>query len=654
MQFLDDGVKCALQYNLKTLMTTEIHNNQTILAELNSDILQNTINAQLGLGEKYLPIDGFRPCVQRILNSVAYDFDCHRDKAVMAALMTVAGTVGKKATLVSGKYRNHPQLYGVLVDRPGGVKSIVNNYFLRPLEYLNRNAKDRWNRKKRELLLDDPNAEVPLPSIYMTKDVTPERLKQLLVSSKTGIFEFHDELAGMFADFGKYSKTGSSDMEMRLSLYNGQVEAPDRKGDDEFLIEPEETSYSLYGTIQYKTLQRYFKPIVERENGGFDRFLFVECPSRKMRYSSIAENFTHDPEEWKTIIYDLDKVPDGREYILSQGAIERYDKFFNEIIDKLNADPEGADFLTQTLRRAGQNCLRLSLVIHLLNDWHEIEITPEEMDMAVRMMRVFCKNAEICYHKIYEEDKKKEEKKPTITLSNQVRQFYMLMSMQGKTAADINQSALAKMFGCSQAYINKVKSALIREGLIEAGESRRGRRGETKFCDVEDVMNVDAEDVVEESEVIDNVAETGAVEDADDVEYAEEKDVEAETGAVEESEDVEYEPEAPVYTQDEIHSSHVETTAVDFESTGMKWKIPPAESETADKVKYIKEQANQVREQAKDVQPRTVEVVERSEYHSDDGDYRSYNDDNHVDNSGGTIDKRSSDPHDTSPTSKPK
>ena len=654
MQFLDDGLKLELLDNLKTLMKTEIPNNQTILAELNSDILQNTINAQLGLGEKYLPIDGFRPCVQRILNSVAYDFDCHRDKAVMAALMTVAGTVGKKATLVSGKYRNHPQLYGVLVDRPGGVKSIVNNYFLRPLEYLNRNAKDRWNRKKRELLLDDPNAEVPLPSIYMTKDVTPERLKQLLVSSKTGIFEFHDELAGMFADFGKYSKTGSSDMEMRLSLYNGQVEAPDRKGDDEFLIEPEETSYSLYGTIQYKTLQRYFKPIVERENGGFDRFLFVECPSRKMRYSSIAENFTHDPEEWKTIIYDLDKVPDGREYILSQGAIERYDKFFNEIIDKLNADPEGADFLTQTLRRAGQNCLRLSLVIHLLNDWHEMEITPEEMDMAVRMMRVFCKNAEICYHKIYEEDKKKEEKKPTITLSNQVRQFYMLMSMQGKTAADINQSALAKMFGCSQAYINKVKSALIREGLIEAGESRRGRRGETKFCDVEDVMNVDAEDVVEESEVIDNVAETGAVEDADDVEYAEEKDVEAETGAVEESEDVEYEPEAPVYTQDEIHSSHVETTAVDFESTGMKWKIPPAESETADKVKYIKEQANQVREQAKDVQPRTVEVVERSEYHSDDGDYRSYNDDNHVDNSGGTIDKRSSDPHDTSPTSKPK
>ena len=654
MQFMDDGLKRELLENLKTLMKTEIHNNQTILAELNSDILQNTINAQLGLGEKYLPIDGFRPCVQRILNSVAYDFDCHRDKAVMAALMTVAGTVGKKATLVSGKYRNHPQLYGVLVDRPGGVKSIVNNYFLRPLEYLNRNAKDRWNRKKRELLLDDPNAEVPLPSIYMTKDVTPERLKQLLVSSKTGIFEFHDELAGMFADFGKYSKTGSSDMEMRLSLYNGQVEAPDRKGDDEFLIEPEETSYSLYGTIQYKTLQRYFKPIVERENGGFDRFLFVECPSRKMRYSSIAENFTHDPEEWKTIIYDLDKVPDGREYFLSQGAIERYDKFFNEIIDKLNADPEGADFLTQTLRRAGQNCLRLSLVIHLLNDWHEVEITPEEMDMAVRMMRVFCKNAEICYHKIYEEDKKKEEKKPTITLSNQVRQFYMLMSMQGKTAADINQSALAKMFGCSQAYINKVKSALIREGLIEAGESRRGRREETKVFDVNDVMNVDAEDVVEESEVIDNVAETGVIEDADDVEYAEEKDVEAETGAVEESEDVEYEPEAPVYTQDEIHSSHVETTAVDFESTGMKWKIPPAESETADKVKYIKEQANQVREQAKDVQPRTVEVVERSEYHSDDGDYRSYNDDNHVDDSGGTIDKRSSDPHDTSPTSKPK
>lgn len=464
--------------------------NNDALAMLSADIQQNITNAELGLGDKYFPIDKFRPCVQRILNAVSYDYDCHRDKAVMAAMVTVCGTVGKKATLVTPKYRNHPQLFGVLVDRPGGVKSIVNNYFLKPLEQLNRNARERYNRKRREVLAENKDGAIPAPSLYMTKDVTIERLKELITTSNTGIMEYHDELAGMFANFGKYSKGIGSEFESRLTLYNGQIEMSDRSKDKdgELIEDKEDAAYSLYGTIQYKTLVKYFRPIVESDNGGYDRFMFVECPPHKLRHRTITEEWSVDPAEWNAIIKDLDQMPSGTEYTLSHDAVLCHKEFDDEIIDKRNEDLEGEDFMTQTLARVSQNCLRLALIIHLLNDWHEKEITGEEMDMAVRMARVFYENSRICYNRIYEGEQKKEQQK-SLSLSNQIRQYYLFAKMQGQTASDVNQSALAKLYGCSQAYINKVKESLVKEGLIDAGTSRRDNESIEKTTKKETVVS---------------------------------------------------------------------------------------------------------------------------------------------------------------------
>ena len=61
--------------------------------------------------------------------------------------------------------------------------------------------------------------------------------------------------------------------------------------------------------------------------------------------------------------------------------------------------------------------------------------------------------------------------------------------MQGQTASDVNQSALAKLYGCSQAYINKVKESLVKEGLIDAGTSRRDNESIEKTTKKETVVS---------------------------------------------------------------------------------------------------------------------------------------------------------------------
>ena len=69
-----------------------------VLQELRASVKNSEDNARLGLGERFLPIDGFRPEIRDILNNAAEDYDAHRDKCVLAALMSVAMVTGYKVS----------------------------------------------------------------------------------------------------------------------------------------------------------------------------------------------------------------------------------------------------------------------------------------------------------------------------------------------------------------------------------------------------------------------------------------------------------------------------------------------------------------------------------------------------------------------------
>lgn len=435
------------------------------LQELNDDINNNLEVAKLGLGTTYLPTDGLRQEVRTLIDNASYLYDAHRDKALMAAFMAVASVTGAKVSVKYKQYINHAALWGVIVDSPGGIKSSISGFFLDPVKTLDSNVKRNWNRKKKAAA---PDERVDLPSRYVIGNCTMERLQQLIANSKTGILKHRDELNGMFKDFNRYTgaRTDSSEMDMYLSLFDGKLESRDRVSDEE-MLEKEDVAFSIFGTIQHKTFVEAFRGLSNSESGAFERFLYVDCKPRKRRYETDDDNDgSQDAEVWKTIIHDLDSLPEDTRYVLTEKATQMYKDYKNhEIIDVYNADMEMEHFMTRYVQKNAHYILRLALIIHLLNDCHDPQIHSKEMNMAIRCMRVFNEYAESCYNRI-DAAQRPTNRQEINNAASMIRQMYLLNHSNGKSARQINQVQLANMLGVKQSLVAKIKRELLDKGLI--------------------------------------------------------------------------------------------------------------------------------------------------------------------------------------------
>lgn len=442
-----------------------------VLQQLRASVQDSEDNARLGLGKRFLPIDGFRPEIRDILNNTAEDYDAHRDKCVLAALMSVAMVTGYKvsARMPFQKFTNHAGLYGLLIDVSGGVKTAVNKFFLSPVEKIDRKARRRFKtaiEKYNSLSPEQQKEETkPVKDLLMTQNYTPERLTQLDLTSTTGVSFYKDELSGFYKSIGKYSANGKSEIiEQQLTLYDGILEANDRVSDLDELAESRETTYSTYGTIQPSVFDEVFVPLIQSGNGYFNRFLYVFPEPRKHKYVDWQAEVKSSSEEWETIINDIHQCPFGTVYQYEEAARYRYAKYLNEhVIEAENKDLYSKDPFTTYLTRNRPNILRLAITIHVLNDWRNPVITDKEMDMAIRMMQVFNEYAKKCLEHLPSSSRSREvEDSP----AEAIKMMYRLNMAKGKPASAVNQSDLAKMLGVSQAYVNKVKASMIKDGEI--------------------------------------------------------------------------------------------------------------------------------------------------------------------------------------------
>lgn len=449
---------------------------QNVLQELRASVKNSEDNARLGLGERFLPIDGFRPEIRDILNNAAEDYDAHRDKCVLAALMSVAMVTGYKvsARMPFQKFTNHAGLYGLLIDVSGGVKTAINKFFLSPVEKLDRKARRRYKNaidKYNALTPEQQKGETkPVKDLMMTQNYTPERLTQLDLTSTTGVSFYKDELSGFYKAIGKYSASGKSEIiEQQLTLYDNILEANDRVSDMDELAESRETSYSTYGTIQPSVFDEVFVPLIQSGNGYFNRFFFVFPEPRKHRYVDWQAEVKSNSEEWEAIINDINQCPAGTVYQYEEAARYRYAKYLNEhVIEAENKDLYSNDPFTAYLTRNRPNILRLVITIHVLNDWRSPIITDQEMDMAIKMMVVFNEYAKKCLDRLPSPKRSREVEDSPAEL---IKMAYRMNMAKGKPASAVNQSALAKMVDVSQAYVNKIKSSMISSGEITDDDS---------------------------------------------------------------------------------------------------------------------------------------------------------------------------------------
>lgn len=510
-------------------MGNSIENKETghnVLNALRASIQDSEDNARLGLGETFLPVDGFRPEIRDIFRDTAIGFDAHRDKCVLAALEAVAIVTGYKvsAKLKFMPYTNHASLYGLLIDESGGVKTAVNKYFLGPVDKLEMKARRRFQNEKEKynsLTIEQQKGEKkPVKNLLMTKNYTPERLTQLASTSTTGVSFYRDELSGFYRSIGKYSANGKSEhIEQQLSLFDGILEANDRVSDLDELMESRETAFSTYGTIQPDVFDDIFIPLIQSKNGYFNRFLFVFPEPRKHQYIDCFNEVKCKPETWEAVINDIAQCPAGTVYEFDEAAGFRYASYINKyVIDEENKDLYSTNPFTAYLRRNRVNILRLAITIHVLNDWRSSTITDKEMDMAIRMQQTFNKYAQKCLDRLPSSKRSREVEDSPAEL---IKMAYRMNMAKGKPASAVNQSALAKMAEVSQAYVNKIKSSMISSGEIsddDAGDSVMKRSANVE--DPKKDIIVDShgfDEIVEEENETSSVTSENEVSEGDEV-----------------------------------------------------------------------------------------------------------------------------------------
>lgn len=246
---------------------------------------------------------------------------CPPDFAAVGALAALSSLIGARA-VVAPKARDDwrvvPNLWGLIVGRPGVMKSPALSEVLKPLHRLESNereasqdAHEAWelDRKVAELAVDanktkakglaskDPAAArallqradlpaEPKPRRYVVNDSTVEKLGELLTANPWGTLVYRDELHGLLCSMDRQGQEGARGF--YLTGYDGnQGHAVDRIGRGETYIR--RVCLAMLGGIQPGKVQSYVREAVAGgagDDGLLQRFGLAVWPdvSREFVY----------------------------------------------------------------------------------------------------------------------------------------------------------------------------------------------------------------------------------------------------------------------------------------------------------------------------------------------------------------------------------
>ena len=252
---------------------------------------------------------------------IAERMQCPADFSAVAVVVTASSLIGARA-VVAPKARDDwrvvPNLWGLVVGRPGVMKSPALGEVLKPLNRLESAERDQWKAvheewavecevaelvadKKRseakKLAAKDPSAAremlrppelppQPMPRRYLVNDATVEKLGELLTGNPWGLLVYRDELHGLLCSMDRQGQEGAR--AFYLSGYDGnQGHAVDRIGRGEVYIP--RVCLSMLGGIQPGKVQSYVREAVAggaADDGLLQRFGLTVWPdvSREFCY----------------------------------------------------------------------------------------------------------------------------------------------------------------------------------------------------------------------------------------------------------------------------------------------------------------------------------------------------------------------------------
>ena len=235
---------------------------------------------------------------------------CPAEYPAIGAMVALAAIVGRKVAIRPKRFDDWtviPNLWGVIVGRPGLLKSPALHEALKPLRRLDKEASDAYQVAK---VTDDAEREVreqrrqiakanirellkkggadnaalaamvvseaeqgPVRKRYIVNDSSVEKLGELLNQNPTGLLAFRDELLGLLSGLERVGQEGAR--QFYLEAWNGSGRFTyDRIGRG--TIEIEACCLSILGSIQPDPLQTYL--LTAPDDGLMQRFQLAVWP----------------------------------------------------------------------------------------------------------------------------------------------------------------------------------------------------------------------------------------------------------------------------------------------------------------------------------------------------------------------------------------
>lgn len=199
----------------------------------------------------------------------------------MAALATCAAAICDgievQVQVHNAHWRESARIWVALVADPSGKKSPQIRAATRRLASIDHEQAKEFDREKVKYDALDKEARQTTPEPcrrrIVVRDITVEKLQDILVSSPNGVLVLQDELAGWIGGIDKYSgsKGGSHNRSFWLEAFNGGANSFDRVGRGSGSIPNQ--SASILGGIQPSTIRQVAADGVD--DGLLQRFLFV-------------------------------------------------------------------------------------------------------------------------------------------------------------------------------------------------------------------------------------------------------------------------------------------------------------------------------------------------------------------------------------------
>jgi hypothetical protein len=357
------------------------------------------------------PTDIFTPPICEWLERAAHGAGVNPDHVALPLLGVASSLIGTARRVQASRPWSKPMtLWSALVGFSGDRKTPGFNVVRRALDMIERDlvtaiaaarlvhetrvqrskeAAKRWKEERQAAIEDKPPRDPPAmpmealdpgnfiePRLYAT-DPTIERLAGLLQVRPRGMMLLRDELAGLFANMGRYS--GGSDRPFWLEAWVGGRHVVERVSGsiiiDHLLV-------GVIGGFQPDKLARAFSG---DEDGMYGRFLYgwPSTPDYRPLTNDVAEVEPELQSALKALIRlpaeDADDAFIVQAVPLSQDAVEEFENYRRHV-DKLKRALDGLE--RQWLVKSESQVLRLAGTLTYLA-WAFALGTPGSNGMAM-------------------------------------------------------------------------------------------------------------------------------------------------------------------------------------------------------------------------------------------------------------------------------